>query len=118
MDREEKFSYAHHGSNLDRLAGKGSYCFLDSFSGYNQISIAPEDQEKTTFTCPYGTFAFKRMSFGLCNAPSTYQRCIMLIFSNMVEDIIEVFMDDFLVVAYLFEQCSCHLSEVLKSSED
>ena len=57
---------------LDRLAGKRWYCFLDGYSGYNQISIAPEDQEKTTFTCPYGNFAFNRMSFGLCNAPATF----------------------------------------------
>ena len=49
---------------LDRLARNGWYYFLDGYSGYNQISIAPEDQEKTTFTCPYGTFAFRRMSFG------------------------------------------------------
>ena len=54
---------------LDRRARKWWYYFLDGYSGYNQISIAPEDQEKTTFTCPYGTFAFRRMSFGLCNAP-------------------------------------------------
>ena len=57
---------------LDRLTGKGWYCFLHGYSGYNQISIAPEDKEKTTFTCPYGTFAFRRMSFGLCNAPATF----------------------------------------------
>ncbi|KAI3678637.1 hypothetical protein L6452_37938 [Arctium lappa] len=68
---------------LDRLAGKEFYCFLDGYSGYNQISIAPEDQEKTTFTCPYGTFAFRRMPFGLCNAPVTFQRCMMSIFSDM-----------------------------------
>ena len=59
---------------LDRLAGKGWYYVLAGYSGYNQISNAPEDQDKTTFTCPYGTFAFKRMSFGLCNAPATFQR--------------------------------------------
>ena len=57
---------------LDKLAGHEYYCFLDGYSGYNQIAIAPEDQEKTTFTCPYGTFAFRRMPFGLCNAPATF----------------------------------------------
>ena len=86
------------------LPEKGWYCFLDGYSGYNQISIVPEDQEKTTFTYPYGTFAFKRMSFGLCNAPATFQRCMMLIFSDMVEDTIEVFMDYFSVVDESFER--------------
>uniref|UniRef100_A0A3Q7ISX3 Reverse transcriptase domain-containing protein n=1 Tax=Solanum lycopersicum TaxID=4081 RepID=A0A3Q7ISX3_SOLLC len=78
---------------LDRLAEKGWYCFLDGYSGYNQISIALEYQEKTTFTCPYGTFAFKRMPFGLCNAPATCQRCMMLIFSDIVENTIELVYD-------------------------
>uniref|UniRef100_A0A3Q7IW09 Reverse transcriptase domain-containing protein n=1 Tax=Solanum lycopersicum TaxID=4081 RepID=A0A3Q7IW09_SOLLC len=67
-------------------------------SGHNYISIAPEYQEKITFTCLYGTFAFRRMSFGLCNAPATFQRCMMSIFSDMVEDTIEVLMDDFSLV--------------------
>ena len=66
---------------LDRLAGQPHYYFLDGYSRYNQIAIAPEDQEKTTFTCPYGSFAFKRMSFGLCNALATFQRCMMSMFS-------------------------------------
>jgi len=57
---------------LDRLAGKGWYCFLYGYSSYNQILISPEDQENTTFPCPDGTVAFKRMSFGLCNAPATF----------------------------------------------
>ncbi|CAL8988246.1 unnamed protein product, partial [Prunus brigantina] len=74
---------------LERLAGHSHYCFLDGYSGYNQIAIAPEDQEKTTFTCPFGTFAYRRMPFGLCNAPATFQRCMMSIFSDMVERFIE-----------------------------
>uniref|UniRef100_A0A3Q7I4W9 Reverse transcriptase domain-containing protein n=1 Tax=Solanum lycopersicum TaxID=4081 RepID=A0A3Q7I4W9_SOLLC len=80
---------------FDRLAGQEYYCFLDGYSGYNQIVIASEDQEKTTFTFAYGTYAFKRMSFGLCNAPSTFQRCMMDIFHDMVEDFVEIFMDGF-----------------------
>ena len=103
---------------FDRLAEKAWYCFVDGYSGYNQISIAPEDQDKTTFTCPYGTFAFKRMLFGLCNAPATFQRCMMSIFSDMVEDTIEVFMDDISVVGDSFEWCLTNLSEVLKRCED
>ncbi|GJS39964.1 reverse transcriptase domain-containing protein [Tanacetum coccineum] len=80
---------------LERLAGNEFYCFLDGFSGYFQIPIDPKDQEKTTFTCPYGTFAYRRMPFGLCNAPGTFQRCMMAIFHDMIEKTMEVFMDDF-----------------------
>nr|XP_016483019.1 PREDICTED: uncharacterized protein LOC107803766 [Nicotiana tabacum] len=90
---------------LDRLAGRSFYYFLHGYSGYNQINIALEDQEKTTFTCLYGAFAFSRMLFGLCNAPATFQRCMMSIFSDMVEDFLEVFMDDFSVVGDSFEHC-------------
>ncbi|KAL4302322.1 hypothetical protein GQ457_10G009070 [Hibiscus cannabinus] len=64
-------------------------------AGYNQIAIAPEDQSKTTFTCPYGTFTFRRMPFGLCNAPATFQLCMTAIFSDLNEDYLEIFMDDF-----------------------
>ncbi|RVW22012.1 Retrovirus-related Pol polyprotein from transposon 17.6 [Vitis vinifera] len=70
------------------------YCFLDGYSGYFQIEIDVEDQEKTTFTCPFGTYAYRRMPFDLCNAPATFQRCMLSIFSDMVERIMEVFMDD------------------------
>ena len=88
---------------LDRLAGKGWYYFLDGYLGYNQISIAPKDQKRTTFTCTYGTFAFKRMPFGLCNEPATFQRYMMSIFFETMKDTIEVFMDDFSMVGDSFE---------------
>ncbi|GJZ07244.1 reverse transcriptase domain-containing protein [Tanacetum coccineum] len=82
---------------LERLAGNEYYCFLNGFSSYFQIPIDPNDQEKTTFTCPYGTLAYRRMAFGLCNAPGTFQRCMMAIFHDMIEKTMEVFMDDFSV---------------------
>ncbi|GJT00515.1 reverse transcriptase domain-containing protein [Tanacetum coccineum] len=82
---------------LERLAENEYYCFLDGFSSYFQIPIDPLDQEKTTFTCPYGTFAYRRMPFGLCNAPGTFQRCMVVIFHDMIEKTMEVFMDDFSV---------------------
>ncbi|GJV93627.1 reverse transcriptase domain-containing protein [Tanacetum coccineum] len=90
---------------LERLAGNEFYCFLDGFSGYFQIPIEPKDQEKTTFTCPYGTFAYRRMPFGLCNAPGTFQRCMMAIFHDMIEKTMEVFMDDFSVFGDSFSPC-------------
>ncbi|GKA71251.1 reverse transcriptase domain-containing protein [Tanacetum coccineum] len=75
--RKDHFPLPFMDQMLERLAGNEYYCFLDGFSGYYQIPIDPHDQEKTTFTCPYGTFAYRRMSFGLCNAPGTFQRCIV-----------------------------------------
>ena len=70
--RKDHFPLSFLDQMLDRLAGHEYYCFLDGYSSYNQIAITPEDQEKTTFTCPYGTFAFRWMPFGLCNAPGTF----------------------------------------------
>ncbi|GJT35836.1 reverse transcriptase domain-containing protein [Tanacetum coccineum] len=103
---------------LERLAGNEFYCFLDGFSGYFQIPIDPKDQEKTTFTCPYGTFAYRRMPFGLCNAPGTFQRCMMAIFHDMIEKTMEVFMDDFSVFGDSFSSCLANLDRMLKRCED
>ncbi|GJZ99658.1 reverse transcriptase domain-containing protein [Tanacetum coccineum] len=105
-------------SMLERLAGNEFYCFLDGFSGYFQIPIDPKDQEKTTFTCPYGTFAYRRMPFGLCNAPGTFQRCMMAIFHDMIEKTMEVFMDDFSVFGDSFSSCLANLDKMLKRCED
>ncbi|CAM8997996.1 unnamed protein product [Rhodiola kirilowii] len=98
---------------LERLAGHDYFCFLDGYSGFYQIPILPNDQGKTTFTCPYGTFAFRRMPFGLCNAPGTFQRCMMSIFSDYIEKCIEVFMDDFSIHGSSFDDCLANLSNVL-----
>ncbi|KAK0592079.1 hypothetical protein LWI29_012916 [Acer saccharum] len=116
--RKDHFPLPFIDQMLERLAGHSHYCFLDGYSGYNQIAIAPEDQEKTTFTCPFGTFAYRRMPFGLCNAPGTFQRCMMSIFSDMLEEIIEVFMDDFSVFGDSFDLCLHNLTLVLKRCEE
>ena len=116
--RKDHFPLLFLDQMLDRLAGHEYYCFLDGYSGYNQIAIAPEDQEKTTFTCPYGTFAFRRMPFGLCNALGTFQRCMMAIFSDMVERTIEIFMDDFSVMGNSFDNCLENLRTVLARCEE
>ncbi|RVW37789.1 Retrovirus-related Pol polyprotein from transposon 17.6 [Vitis vinifera] len=98
---------------LERVSGHPFYCFLDGYSGYFQIEIDVEDQEKTTFTCPFGTYAYRRMPFGLCNAPATFQRCMLSIFSDMVERIMEVFMDDITIYGGTFEECLVNLEAVL-----
>ena len=115
--RKDHFPLPYMDQMLERLAGNSFYCFLDGFSGYFQIPIAPEDQEKTTFTCPYGTFAYRRMPFGLCNAPATFQRCMMAIFSDMTEECMEVFMDDFSVYGDTFESCLSNLERMLVRCE-
>ncbi|GJX60246.1 reverse transcriptase domain-containing protein [Tanacetum coccineum] len=103
---------------LGRLAGHEYYFFLDGFSGYFQIPIAPEDQEKTTFTCPYGTFTYKRMPFVLCNSLATFQRCMTAIFHELIEDSMEVFMDDFSVFGNSFNHCLKNLEKKLKRCEE
>nr|ABA97795.2 retrotransposon protein, putative, Ty3-gypsy subclass [Oryza sativa Japonica Group] len=103
---------------LERLANHSFFCFLDGYSGYHQIPIHPEDHTKTTFTRPYGIYAYRRMSLGLCNAPASFQRCMMSIFSDLIEDIMEVFMDDFLVYGKTFGHCLQNLDKVLQRCQE
>nr|GEW40732.1 reverse transcriptase domain-containing protein [Tanacetum cinerariifolium] len=77
-----------------------------------------KDQEKTTFTCPYGVFTYRRMPFRLCNAPGTFQRCMMAIFHDMIEKTMEVLMDDFSVFGNSFQSCLSYLERMLKRCED
>ncbi|GKD42510.1 reverse transcriptase domain-containing protein [Tanacetum coccineum] len=116
--RKDHLPIAFYGPNIERLAGNEYYCFLYGISGYFQIPLDPQDQEKTTFTCPYGTFAYRRMPFGLYNAPGTFQRCMMAIFHDMIEKIMEVFMDDFSVFGDSFSSCLSNLDKMLKWCED
>jgi hypothetical protein len=69
---------------LERLANHSYFCFLDGYSRFMQIPIHPDDQRKTTFTCPYGMFKYRRIPFGLCNAPASFQCCMMAVFSEGV----------------------------------
>nr|GFA10762.1 reverse transcriptase domain-containing protein [Tanacetum cinerariifolium] len=116
--RKDHFPLPFMDQMLERLAVNEYYCFLDGFFGYFQIPIDPRDQEKTTFTCPYGTFAYRRMPFSLCNTPGTFQRCVLAIFHDMVEKIMEVFMDDFSVFGNFFENYISCLDKMLQQCED
>ena len=113
VTRKDHFPLLFMDQLLERIFGHPFYCFLDGYSGYFQIEIVVEDQEKTTFTCPFGTYANRRMPFGLCNAPATFQRCMLSIFSDLVERIMEVYMDDVTVYRGSIEECLINLETVL-----
>ena len=103
---------------LERLAGKSHYCFVDGYSGcysgYFQVHIAPEDQEKTTFTCLFGTYAYKRMPFGLCNPPRTFHRCMVSISSDLLKEC----MNDFSIYGSSFDDCLSSLANILQRCID
>ena len=102
---------------LERLSKHIQFCFLDGYSGFSQIPVSQPDKEKTAFTCPFGTYAYRRMPFGLCNAPTTFQRCMTAIFSDSCEKIVEVFMDDFSVYGTSFDDFLSNLDRVLQRCE-
>ena len=113
VTRKDHFLISFMDQLLERISSHPFYCFLDGYSGYFQIEIVVEDQEKTTFTCSFGTYAYRRMPFGLCNAPATFQRCMLSIFSDLVERNMEVYMDDITVYEGSFEECLINLETVL-----
>ncbi|XP_050914840.1 uncharacterized protein LOC127129757, partial [Lathyrus oleraceus] len=112
--RKDHFPLPFMDQMLERLFGQQYYCFLDGYSGYNQIAVDPADHEKTAFTCPFGIFAYRKMPFGLCNAPATFQRCVQAIFADLIEKTVEVFMDDFSVFGGSFSLCLDNLETVLE----
>ncbi|GJT46819.1 reverse transcriptase domain-containing protein [Tanacetum coccineum] len=121
--RKDHFPLPFMDQMLERLAGNEYYCFLDGFHFLGfifKIPYRPKMIKKKTigFTCPYGTFAYRRMPFGLCNAPGTFQRCMTAIFHDMIEKTMEVFMDDFSVFGSSFSTCLTHLEKMLKRCED
>ena len=98
---------------LERLSKKTHFCFLDGYSGFSQIAMKAQDQEKTTFTCPYGTYAYSLILFGLCNASATFQECVLKIVDDLVEKTMEVLRNDFVVCGTTFDNCLYNLTKVL-----
>ena len=113
VTRKDHFPLPFMDQLLERVSGHPFYCFLNGYSGYFQIEIAADDQENTTFTCRFSTYAYRRMPFGLCNAPTTFQRYMLSIFNDMMERIMEVYMDDITVYGESFDECFIHLETVL-----
>ena len=103
---------------IDECAGCEFFSFMDGFSGYNQIQIKPKDQHNTTFICPWGTFAYKKMDFGLKNVGATFQRAMSFTFHDL-KHIVEAYLDDLVSCSYkiydhpthlrlIFERCHCY----------
>jgi len=91
---KDNFPLPHIDTLVDNTAKNSLFSFMDGFSGYNQIRMAPEDMEKTTFVTMWGTFCYKVMPFGLKNAGATYQRAMVTLFHDLMHKEIEVYVDD------------------------
>ena len=115
--KKDHFPLSFIDEMLEQLANHSFFCFLAGYSRYHEIPVHPEDQSKTALTCPYGTYAYRRMSFKLCNALASFQRCMMSIFSDMIKDIMEVFMDDY-VYGKTFGHCLQNLDKVLQRCQE
>ena len=116
--RKDHFLLPFIDEMLDQLANHSLFCFLNGYSGYHQIPIHPDDKSKTIFTCPYGSYAYQRMLIGLCNALTSFQWCMMFIFSNMIEKTMVVFKDDFTIYGKTFIDCLENLDKVLQWCEE
>ena len=82
---------------LDSLNEAQWFTTLDLASEYWQIKMRPEDQEKTAFITKYGTYEFKVMPFGLCNAPATFQRIMDKVLGELKNKFVMVYLDDVII---------------------
>ena len=104
----DPFPLPFNDTMLDTVAGHEMYSFLDGFSGYNQVLMALEDRDKTTFVTEWGVFASNVMTFGLKNAPPTFQKWVQEVFEPFLTSFMRVFLDDFSV----FGKKEDHLSHL------
>nr|GEW59670.1 reverse transcriptase domain-containing protein [Tanacetum cinerariifolium] len=116
--RDDYLYRADHTANLVQEKWVDTLIHDRKWTEIEEEIDSEEDQEKTTFTCPYGTFAYKRMPFGLWNTLATFQCCMMAIFNELIEDIMEVFMDEFSVFEHSFDHCLANLEKMLKRCEE
>ena len=94
---KDKFPLPNMDLLIDSAARNAMFSFMDGFSGYNQIRMAPKDAEKTAFRTPIGNFYYTMMSFGLKNVGATYQHTMMAIFHDMMHRKLEDYVDDIVV---------------------
>jgi hypothetical protein len=94
---------------LQRVTGASRISMIDGFSGYNQISVLPEDREKTTFTTPWGTFMYAKIPFGLMNAGATFQRAMDIAFIGERDKFVVIYLDDITVFSRSDKEHCQHL---------
>ena len=111
---KDNFPFPHIDILVDNTTNFSLFSFMDGFSGYNQIKMAPEDIEKTTFITLWGTFCYKVMSFGLKNTRATYQRAMVALFHNMMHKEIEVYMDDMITKSRTKEEHLVNLQKLFE----
>ena len=99
---------------LQRVVGSKRISLLDGFSGYNQLLVLPEDQLKTTFTTPWGTFMYIKMPFGLMNAGATFQRAMDIAFSEEIGYFIVIYLDEITIYSKTDEEHLKHLRKVFE----
>ena len=106
---KDSFPLSRIDQIVDSTAGQGMLSFLDTFSGYHQIPMAPENEEKTAFITPHGLYCYKVMPFGLKNVGATYQRLMTKIFKPLVGRTMEVYIDDIVVKSRTRDEHALHL---------
>jgi hypothetical protein len=97
---------------LQRVTSASRISMIDGFSGYNQISVMPEDREKTTFTTPWGTFMYAKIPFGLINAGATFQQAMDISFIGEKDQFVVIYLDDIIVFSRFDQENYCHLRKV------
>src|SRR5450432_950892 len=111
---KDDFPLPHLDILVDNTVGYEMFSFMNGFSGYNQIRLVEEDQEKTAFISPWGVWCYVVMPFGLKNAGVTYQKAMVTLFHDMIHKEIEVYVDDMIVKSYKQQEHLVNLQKVFE----